>query len=78
MSSDPSLPSPAAGTAPPPQVFAVLSQSRAQLERQPLHSQELVDPLRAYAAAVLCRSMPGALRGACRHLILGWRLRPTP
>ncbi|MCV2418995.1 helix-turn-helix domain-containing protein [Paucibacter sp. DJ2R-2] len=34
MSTEPAPPSPAAGAAPPPQVFAVLSQSRAQLERQ--------------------------------------------
>ena len=41
----------------------VVGAVRAQLEKQPLHSQELVDPLRAYAAELLCRSMPGALKG---------------
>lgn len=34
-----------------------------QLRKQPLHSQELLDPLRAYCADVLCRTMPpGPLR----------------
>lgn len=32
----------------------------AQLAKQPLHSQELLDPLRAYAAALLARTLPGA------------------
>lgn len=43
---------------------AVVAAVRAQLERQPLHSQELLDPLRAYAAALLVRTLPGDLRYA--------------
>ena len=35
-----------------------------QLQRMPLHSQELLDPLRAYCAALLARTLPGGLRYA--------------
>ena len=36
----------------------ILAAVAAQLGRQPLHSQELLDPLRAYAASLLIRTMP--------------------
>jgi len=35
---------------------------KAQLEKQALHSQELLDPLRAYCAALLAKTMPGDLK----------------
>jgi hypothetical protein len=35
---------------------------RQQLGKQPLHSQELLDPLRAYCADILCRTLPGDLK----------------
>lgn len=37
----------------------VLAAVRKQMEKQSLHSQELLDPLRAYCAAVLARTLPG-------------------
>lgn len=36
----------------------IVAAVQAQLARMPLHSQELLDPLRAYAASLLARSMP--------------------
>lgn len=36
----------------------VVEAVRAQLSKQPLHSQELLDPLRGYAAKVLSMTMP--------------------
>lgn len=36
----------------------IVAAVQAQLLRMPLHSQELLDPLRAYAASLLARSMP--------------------
>lgn len=37
----------------------VLAAVRKQMEKQSLHSQELLDPLRAYCAAVLSKTLPG-------------------
>ena len=37
---------------------------KAQLAKQPLCSQELLDPLRAYCAAILARTLPGDLKYA--------------
>lgn len=42
----------------------VVAAVRAQLGRQCLNSQELLDPLRAYAAALLVRTLPGDLKYA--------------
>ncbi len=43
----------------------VLAAVRAQLDKQALHSQEFLDPLRAYLAGLLARVTPGA--GALSH-----------
>lgn len=40
----------------------VVGAVRAQLEKQALHSQELLDPLRSYAARLLARITPGDLQ----------------
>lgn len=40
----------------------VVAAVQAQLAKQPLHSQELLDPLRAYAAALLAAVTPGDLK----------------
>jgi hypothetical protein len=40
----------------------VVSAVRAQLRKQALHSQELLDPLRAYCAHLLAKVTPGNLR----------------
>lgn len=40
----------------------VVAAVKAQLEKQPLHSQELLDPLRSYAARLLARVTPGDLQ----------------
>lgn len=41
----------------------IIAAVQAQLVKQPLHSQELLDPLRAYAASLLKKTMPpGELR----------------
>ena len=42
----------------------IVAAVQAQLLKQPLHSQELLDPLRAYAAALLCQTLPGDLKYA--------------
>lgn len=42
----------------------VVGAVQRQLAKQPLHSQELLDPLRAYAAALLAKTLPGDLRYA--------------
>lgn len=44
---------------------AIVAAVQAQLAKQPLHSQEFLDPLRAYLAAALARLTPG--HGALSH-----------
>jgi putrescine aminotransferase len=39
----------------------IISAVQSQLTKQPLHSQELLDPLRAYCANILKKTLPGEL-----------------